>query len=557
MLKSSRDAARTVVVSFLFVLAAGAAAAGTIDVAWDPVSHSDLAGYRVYWGTSSGTYPQSFDVGVTTAAQISGLNDCTTYYVAVKARDSAGNLSPTYSNEITGWARPQVLGASPSTVDLNTTLDLTISGWNFQSGASVAFSDPAISVNNVTVSSCSQIVANVTIGGSASLGGVDVDVTNPDTVFGAGSSLFSVVSDTGAPSISALQASSVGSTTATISWTTDEPADGQVFFRKSGGVNYQSSALDPTLLTGHSIGLFGLTPSATYEYYVSSSDSSGNGATSPVQTFSTQSNGFTYMTFEAEAGPVTSPLQISTDVAAFEGESLQVQNGTQQGTTTNPAGSKDFGVDVPQAGNWNVWFRMRGPSSNALSWFWSANGAPFEVIAPSVASQWEWVAGSQVTLTQGLNVITLGGRDARAKVDRILVTDDPSFQPSEVPDADTTAPSTPTNLLAGSISGEVSLTWTNSSSGDLDRVIVRYRTDGVSPVSPYDGFGLVDRTATPGGADSFVHSGLTNGVTYFYSVFAVDGAGNVSDAATASGTPSAAPLGEVTNVHRTDTTGSP
>jgi hypothetical protein len=53
---------------FMFLVAAGfgllarPAAAGTITVAWDLMSDADVTGYRVFVGTSSGVYTQTFDV---------------------------------------------------------------------------------------------------------------------------------------------------------------------------------------------------------------------------------------------------------------------------------------------------------------------------------------------------------------------------------------------------------------------------------------------------------------------------------------------------------------
>ena len=56
---------------FIFLVAAGLglvarpAAAGTITVAWDLMSDADVTGYRVFVGTSSGVYTQTFDVPAT------------------------------------------------------------------------------------------------------------------------------------------------------------------------------------------------------------------------------------------------------------------------------------------------------------------------------------------------------------------------------------------------------------------------------------------------------------------------------------------------------------
>jgi len=47
--------------------------AGTVTVSWDPVSDADLAGYKVYYGTSSGTYPNVVDVGNVTTHTFTNL----------------------------------------------------------------------------------------------------------------------------------------------------------------------------------------------------------------------------------------------------------------------------------------------------------------------------------------------------------------------------------------------------------------------------------------------------------------------------------------------------
>lgn len=57
---------------------------------WGPVSGAQ--GYRVYWGTTPGSYPNSRDVGSATKCDLSSLPlaDNTTYYVTVTAYNSAG-----------------------------------------------------------------------------------------------------------------------------------------------------------------------------------------------------------------------------------------------------------------------------------------------------------------------------------------------------------------------------------------------------------------------------------------------------------------------------------
>lgn len=78
--------------------------AGEAVLAWDPpASASGLAGYRIYYGTNSGTYLQSPGQGVPvtngSTYTVTGLQTATTYYFAVTAYDSLNNESG-FSNEV-------------------------------------------------------------------------------------------------------------------------------------------------------------------------------------------------------------------------------------------------------------------------------------------------------------------------------------------------------------------------------------------------------------------------------------------------------------------------
>jgi len=75
------------------------------------------------------------------------------------------------------------------------------------------------------------------------------------------------------------------STEATITWTTDEPADSQVDYGLTS--SYTDQVYDPGLVTQHTVLLTGLTPGTTYHYLVTSADVSGNAAQSGDLVFTT------------------------------------------------------------------------------------------------------------------------------------------------------------------------------------------------------------------------------------------------------------------------------
>jgi hypothetical protein len=83
-----------------FLLFTSNAYSGQATLIWDPPEvPTDVSGYKVDYGTASGTYAQGIDVGNTTSHTISNLPDGQTYYFAVVAYNSAGSESG-YSNEV-------------------------------------------------------------------------------------------------------------------------------------------------------------------------------------------------------------------------------------------------------------------------------------------------------------------------------------------------------------------------------------------------------------------------------------------------------------------------
>jgi Malectin domain/Fibronectin type III domain len=83
----------------LFFVLSSMAAAASVTVAWDAVSSPEVAGYKVYYGNASQTYSSSVNVGNTTTAALSGLDQSEVYYLAVTAYDVDGNESD-FSNEV-------------------------------------------------------------------------------------------------------------------------------------------------------------------------------------------------------------------------------------------------------------------------------------------------------------------------------------------------------------------------------------------------------------------------------------------------------------------------
>lgn len=139
----------------------------------------------------------------------------------------------------------------------------------------------------------------------------------------------SLASDETPPQITDVMADTVTTTTAKITWTTDEAADSQVEFGVDSTYG-NLSELDSTLVTSHEVLLTGLNPGTTYHYRVRSHDGSGNLAVSADSIFTT-------------APPDTTPPVI-TDVAA---DQVTGSTATIMWTTDEAADSQvEYGLDT-------------------------------------------------------------------------------------------------------------------------------------------------------------------------------------------------------------------
>ncbi len=93
------------ILQLIIVLYAASLSAGQLTLSWtSPVVNADgtyltdLAGFKIYYGTESGNYPNTIDVGNVTMHLINDLPDGIPHFFTVAAYDTSGNESG-YSNE--------------------------------------------------------------------------------------------------------------------------------------------------------------------------------------------------------------------------------------------------------------------------------------------------------------------------------------------------------------------------------------------------------------------------------------------------------------------------
>jgi hypothetical protein len=82
----------------------GEGGGGTISLAWDANTESDVAGYKIYYGTASRSYGAPVNVGNVTSYVLTGLTPGQVYFISATAYDTA-NYESGYSNEVSGPAQ--------------------------------------------------------------------------------------------------------------------------------------------------------------------------------------------------------------------------------------------------------------------------------------------------------------------------------------------------------------------------------------------------------------------------------------------------------------------
>lgn len=173
-----------------------------------------------------------------------------------------------------------------------------------------------------------------------------------------------IVLDSTAPTISAQSASSITAAGATITWTTNEAATSQVDYGTTTSYG-QSTALNASLVTSHSVGLGGLSASTMYHYRVRSKDSIGNEGVSGDATLTTA----------APPSDTTGTIlrEYWTGVAGWMVSDLT----TNPNYPNNPSGSS-FQSLFEAPANWIDYYgtRMRGyihPPTSGSYVFWIAS----------------------------------------------------------------------------------------------------------------------------------------------------------------------------------------
>jgi hypothetical protein len=245
-----------------------------------------LADSQVDYGLTTAYGSTTANAALVTAhgQPLGGLASGTTYHYRVRSTNVFGLLTTSGDFTFTTVAAPTISGVGTSGVT--------------SSSATVAWTTDQLSDSQVDYGTTTAYGATTTLNGtlvtshSQTLSGLASGATYHYRVKSrnaqgllATSGDFTVTT-LAPPVISALAASAITTTSATITWTTDQLADTQVDYGTTTAYG-STTTLNATLVTSHSQGLTGLTASTTYHVRVKSKNAQALLTTSGDFTFTT------------------------------------------------------------------------------------------------------------------------------------------------------------------------------------------------------------------------------------------------------------------------------
>lgn len=280
------------------------------------------------------------------------------------------------------------------------------------------------------------------------LGAATITLIVSDGVLDAKTSFSLTVNAPPLPEFTAIAATSITPSNATIVWSTSAATEGQIRYGISASYDL-ATALESNQSLVHTQTLAGLTQNTAYHFQVVSRDVLGRTVLSGDNTFTTKSTAVPGNTqvLDASMATLASPmilLQDPFDLAANYLTSWQ-----------SGAGTATFHFNLSATAEYAVWCRVLAPSYQRDSFFVSVDGGfedIFDAAEGSWRNEWQWTRLNgrngtpnpltlnprTFTLAAGAHFLTIRSRESFAGVSRIVITPDLNFVPS---DSTTTPPS--------------------------------------------------------------------------------------------------------------------
>lgn len=500
-------------------------------ITWDT---NELAVSTLEYGTT-GAYGSSATLSASAllahSATLTGLSGNTTYYYCIRATDAAGNRADSCTHSFTTIQSATPVDTTPPLILFVTNSSLTASS------ATIAWSanEPAEAVveygTTAAYGSSSARTSPYDLTGAVELSGLSPSTTYHyrvrvfdaagNTAVGQDFTLTTPAANTsqsasGIPAsealaFSAIGASTMATTTATISWETNLPSNSLVEY----GSNYafDHTASDGALVTAHAIALANLAPGTVYQYRVVSAAAGGVPMISGMHEFTTLAEP---VVIDPPAHIVSvSASQVSASGATISFATSEATVGAVEYGTTTAYGTRADGNSSASATH-----------TVALSGLASGTMYHYRVDATDSSGNLTYSIDHTFTTTgasaaSGQNVPS-GGNGSSA-----TATSASSGGP-----AGGGAASAPALVAATAADGQMVFIWNTPSAEGAGTLVVR--KSGGYPTSRSDG-----EAVYRGDGATYTDTGLTNDSTYYYALYSYNAAGNYSTPIRVAGKPQA------------------
>jgi len=509
--------------------------------------------------TVSGTYPEP-----------GGCSGCLTDSASPSAVTNLAISSPATNSLTLQWTAPgdDANSGTATTYDLRySTSEITEGSWV---AATPVIGEPApLSAGTVQSMVVSGLSANTTyyfalktfdeVSNISSLSNVPTATTLPTTQ-----------PDVTAPNISNISYEVLSASSVRIKWNTNENATSTVIYglTTAYGLGPVSSQ---DLTTSHSLDLSGLSADVTYHFKVKSGDASFNEAVSDDQTFIivigdvippvidninvihiTGTGGtVTWFTNEVATSTVVYGLTTEYELGVVSSDVLETSH-VLPITGLQPETLYHFKIKSADAShNENTSADQTFTTGDSVPPVISNINASAQIISATITWTTNELSDSQVsyglttslgTLVTNTNKVTshsvvISPLISATKYYFVVKSTDVSGNPSSsdigefTTNSDHTPPANVINLAVVASDQKISLSWQNPTDSDFFGVMIRRSTTGF-PATPAAG-DLIYQGSNVSKEDT----GLTNGVLYYYSVFAFDASNNFASGAIISGTP--------------------
>ncbi|MBI5003846.1 fibronectin type III domain-containing protein [Candidatus Kaiserbacteria bacterium] len=496
---------------------------------------NELAVSTFDYGTtqSLGSHAELSGSGLLTHdATLVGLSPSTTYYYCIHATDLAGNVADSCGHSFVTGAPPLVPDTTaPSATSVVVSSIIADSASIHWTSSETADSQVQYGTT-INYGMETPIEAESNFSGTASLANLalnttyhfrirsydssgNVGLSSDYTFTTAASSGSSGTSANAAPIISGVGAGTIGETSATINWTTDVPADSLLEYGNSE--NLGSGASSATLTTSHAITLTGLSSDTNYQFRVISKPAGGAAfqTTSPMHEFTTL----------AVPIIVDPAANITSVLARVVGSDASVSFTTDEMTT----GQIEYGLDTSY-GSAVAW--SEGREAGTLSIPGLQPGTyHFRVKAIDV--------GDNITYSEDHTFMIAGSSFATSTQAQTQTSDGSSSSVAAPASAVSSAAlagnggggsfalavSTPVPnvVTAEGVDSQIVFAWRNPETSNFAGTVVLRKAGGY-PSGPHDGTVIYN-----GSAQTFTDTSLTNGTTYYYSLYSYNSTNQYSN----------------------------